>query len=353
LATSQTDNPVERLVARSMRVRSAAPREACPDADVLAAFADRSLDRRETRRIERHASSCWRCAHVVSAVLAADPLAGLRPRPAPWRAWGTWRWAVPVATAAIVAGVWLVSTPENLRTDTARVSAPPAAAAPSVNQAVEEKAATATREQPERTLADNRTAAAPPSRVDERRQGFGGRNARTPSATDALKESVPLERDVESLAKAESADAAAPARAGAVRRSAEAAAPAAAAAAVLDAVAAPPIVPSPDPRTLWRGNGTAIERSTDGGNTWTLQYTADRPILGGTAASTDVAWFFGRGGLVLRRTVSGWSVATARPGNAEIASINPGGPAEAVVTLVDGRRFETLDGGVSWVARSP
>ena len=102
---------------------------------------------------------------------------------------------------------------------------------------------------------------------------------------------------------------------------------------------------------LWRARGTAVERTTDGGATWRVEYTSQAPIVGGVAASADVAWFFGRGGLVLRRAPAGWLVSRL-PGDAEIASIATTSATEATVTLAGGgRRLATTDAGRTWVER--
>lgn len=98
---------------------------------------------------------------------------------------------------------------------------------------------------------------------------------------------------------------------------------------------------------MWRTSDRVIERSTDGGTTWTTEYTADRRIRAGAFVGANVAWLVGDSGLILRRTRNGWFGATA-PGDGDIKSVTASSPSNATVSFDDGRAFTTGNGGVAW-----
>jgi hypothetical protein len=75
----------------------------CPDAGLLAAYADGRLPSDERRQVEAHAADCPSCVRHL-ALLGAVAEA---PEPAPARGWlSRWGWMVPVATTALVFAVW-------------------------------------------------------------------------------------------------------------------------------------------------------------------------------------------------------------------------------------------------------
>jgi photosystem II stability/assembly factor-like uncharacterized protein len=100
-------------------------------------------------------------------------------------------------------------------------------------------------------------------------------------------------------------------------------------------------------RILWRARDLVIEHSTDGGVTWAAEHTADHPIRAGAFVNTNVVWFVGENGLVLRRTANGW-FGTSPPADATITGVRASSPSKATVTLDDGRVFSTENGGVTW-----
>lgn len=101
------------------------------------------------------------------------------------------------------------------------------------------------------------------------------------------------------------------------------------------------------PSIQWRTRELAIERSTDGGMTWTTDYVADRPIRASAFVNADVAWLVGENGLVLRRTKNGWFGASP-PADGHLTVVRATSPSRATVTLEDGRIFSTANGGVTW-----
>jgi photosystem II stability/assembly factor-like uncharacterized protein len=98
---------------------------------------------------------------------------------------------------------------------------------------------------------------------------------------------------------------------------------------------------------MWRARDAAIEHSTDGGTTWTNEYTTDRPVRAGAFVSADAAWLAGDNGLVLRRTKNGW-FGTMAPAEGNIKTIRASSTSKATVTFEDGRVFTTENGGVTW-----
>lgn len=98
---------------------------------------------------------------------------------------------------------------------------------------------------------------------------------------------------------------------------------------------------------MWRARDLTIEHSSDGGMTWTSEYTTDRAVRAGAFVSADVAWLAGDSGLVLRRTKNGW-FGTTSPGDGNITGIRASSPGKAIVTFDDGRVFSTENGGVTW-----
>ena len=121
--------------------------------------------------------------------------------------------------------------------------------------------------------------------------------------------------------------------------------PAATARPAASAKATPKPRPAPvdtRPRTQWRTNERVVERSTDGGMTWTTEYTADRLIRASAFVNDDVAWVVGENGLL-------WFGASP-PADGHITAVRASSPSRATVTLEDGRVFTTQNGGVTWSA---
>ena len=98
-----------------------------------------------------------------------------------------------------------------------------------------------------------------------------------------------------------------------------------------------------------RVNGDRIERTSDGGTTWQTERSGlSSPMLAGACVSTDVCWLGGAGGHVLRREPGGRWVEGRIPSDARVAAIDARDASRAIVTVSDGRRFRTSDGGQSW-----
>jgi hypothetical protein len=117
-----------------------------------------------------------------------------------------------------------------------------------------------------------------------------------------------------------------------------------------DATSAQTVVHSPDPQVLWRfSGGRFVERSSDAGVTWHVQWTnANAHLVAGVAPSGNSCWLVGRAGLVLV-TVNGkkWKQ-VAPPANADFVDVAATDASSAIVTSADGRKFTTSDRGNHW-----
>jgi putative zinc finger protein len=359
VARPSSDDPLDRLLTRALSSRASAA-GVCPEPELLAAFVDGSLDRADREQVERHAASCSRCANILAATVASTPASELPAQGTLWSGWRAWRWAVPVATAVTVAGVWFASTrPRDLPVPAAAVeeAQAPSPAPPAVTQA---PASPPVESKPESALSASRRAYADKTTLAKKERDGTEREAVAPPATAAPEARADSqERAAESTQTLADAAPKQPVTAErAIPPPARSALPqtasgAANATAVARARAEETMlfVRAPDATVQWRTNrGNVIERSTDRGTTWTVEHTASQPIAGGASSSADVAWFFSRDGLVVRRTPGGW-VETRAPAGVQIVSLDATSATQATVRAADGRTFETRDGGATWNQR--
>lgn len=438
------DPDLDRLLPTALRSGRAA--DDCPDAEQLAAFAERTLAAREADAVERHASNCARCTAVLSTLIDAEPAAAAAPV-ITWRSWHAWRWLAPAATAVLVAGLWF-----SLRapSDAVRDEKPVVVASRDVGgspidrlndgrlSGQDERAPSAP------PLETTRSAEAKRDDASSRKTASGqavpqqggdekdrlAQFARVPSGDTGARQSaqaagggtpangpVTLSESVaseERLQKAEAAvrppsPAAAPAAAanetvlrdaassraaaeepgvarrneGALAAPVASAAPAGAAAAsppppaavgappsgfgglvggapaggggrggrgggrAAQAVGPPIVLTGGSGQAQWRISGLGVERSDNGGATWTPVYQASRALSGGAIAPDDTIWIVGQAGLVLRGTPSGWTVVSP-PVSTDLASVAAVSTRGATVRTRDGRDFRTEDAGASW-----
>jgi hypothetical protein len=109
------------------------------------------------------------------------------------------------------------------------------------------------------------------------------------------------------------------------------------------------ISPSSNPDVRVRVVDAGIERTQDGGGTWTLERS--RPVhtvLTGVCPSAEICWLGGNAGLVLRREPSGRWLDVSLGDAAAVSRLDAADADRATATLADGRRFSTADGGRSW-----
>ena len=85
-----------------------------PDADLLTAFAEKSLSDRERANVLMHLSACADCREVVAIAMQATPEPALRaePQKAPstWFRWRTLQWGAAAACLVIVGAAVLLKT---------------------------------------------------------------------------------------------------------------------------------------------------------------------------------------------------------------------------------------------------
>ena len=109
---------------------------------------------------------------------------------------------------------------------------------------------------------------------------------------------------------------------------------------------------APDRVAQWRFDGSQVQRSADRGVSWT---TVDRippaQVRAGSAPSSSVCWLVGEGGLVLLTTDgSSWN-RMAFSASVDLTSVVATDARTASVTAIDGRQFQTTDGGRTWTPR--
>jgi hypothetical protein len=116
------EKALTKLLIRSLRQSLQAGGADCPGADILAAYADRSLSDTETARWESHFSTCARCQQVLAALAVSEieslPVSetqavearGERIRTMP-HCYLSWRWLAPAAAVAAALALWIAMRP--------------------------------------------------------------------------------------------------------------------------------------------------------------------------------------------------------------------------------------------------
>jgi hypothetical protein len=312
--TRDHDRSLDRMLRRAAHPARAAPDE-CPDAETLAAFADRGLAAAARGTLERHIAECGRCQALTAAMVRTDRSGSVAAQPevraAWWRSERMIRWLAPAAAAAFAVSLWVFV---------------PGQRTPQPDRAAEQKA-DATASQPLDKTAAPPAAAAP---IGETRS--------------------PAEKREDGRARQDSVQAAPPPApaAGPAPAAAETSAMRAAAA---FAGRAGVDIASPDPQRRWRIlPGGIVERSTDAGATWTRQDTPPvTELTAGSAPEPGVCWVVGRAGAILRTNDGGatWEPIPF-PEPIDLTAVSAPTALSASVTLSDGRRFGTDDGGRTW-----
>jgi hypothetical protein len=89
----------------TLRQTPAAASDGCLDAETLAAWADGGLSVTAAAAVELHASSCSRCTAVLASLEQSAPAASTTPVWTPAR---VFRWLAPLAAAATALAIWIV-----------------------------------------------------------------------------------------------------------------------------------------------------------------------------------------------------------------------------------------------------
>lgn len=365
-----------------------------PDASLLAAYVDRGLSDTERAELETHVADCTECMEqlaLLGSVNVPDEPDVRLFEWSPRQLMPRWGWLVPVATVVVLVAIW-ERQPSAPRSFTPAPPVAPAAeqAAPAPNETLPYA-----REAEERRSADapakpaHQFAQAPKAKDASARPQLqaaapeGTRRQKTPQP-DVAGDNVALgdkkELDAVSplqankIVAAPAVPPAAPAAAG--RAQPEAAASVAGRAdeakaanqpqggggaplresvaqgALLKSASGPSAVLASGSGVSIRRIGSRLERSTDNGATWAVDL-ADAPagLRVGSCPTNTVCWLGGLEGTVLVRQPSGtWTRHVVADGRAAVADIQAADGLGATVTLSDGRRFHTSDGGASWVA---
>jgi hypothetical protein len=321
------------------------PSPHCLDAETMAAWVDRALPSAEAAAADAHVADCARCQAVLAVLVKALPAVA---QPVPW--WRR-RWAlgtlVPIAGGALALAVW-IATPRSLqapaspleRTSTtapAVASTPP----PTIASAPQAAAPSATAEPPRAQAGalSERIELAPPAPPPSRT------NVASPPATAEARDE-PARAKTDQLRRADAAPAAAPVAPAAARQ----AVAARALESTLNKTAVGVEIVSPDPSIRWRiGAAGSIQRSADGGATWAAQPSGvAQDLTAGTSPQRGVCWVVGRAGTVLVLTNGNLWRRLEFPEIVDITQVDARDGLVASVTVSDGRRFQTTDGGQTW-----
>jgi Photosynthesis system II assembly factor YCF48 len=111
---------------------------------------------------------------------------------------------------------------------------------------------------------------------------------------------------------------------------------------------------SPGGAVRWRVlRGRIVEYSSDGGASWTTQYTAtdNAMLLSGAAPSSTVAWLVGRAGMVLVTTDGRTWQRVGFPEAVDLVIVTATDARTATVTTADKRTFVTTNSGQTWIQR--
>jgi hypothetical protein len=373
----ERDPSMDRLLRRALQPEpGAAATPQCVDPETLAAWADGSLSGEALAHAEQHVAGCARCQAMLAAMARTVPENTIPPR---WQVL-TARWLVPFAAAAIVLAVWV--SVDRQRPEPAVVRSGPAAVAGEVRPAPELMDAPAVRF-PEPAL-EARGARGRIGEIQEKESRDSAAKSRVVAPKEDAKPADPPGQYLDAVvlppppAPPEPAPSPRP-----VSESAKTAA-------TLETIQATPTAPpaasqsvaareavqpaatdiiSPEPAFRWRLLAPAtIQRSTDGGVTWTTQamrfpgqsllgqgggltiasLAAPITLTTGSAAARDVCWIVGAGGVVLLSTDGATWQRRPFPEPLNLTAVRAADARTAIVTTEDGRQFTTADGGATW-----
>ncbi len=342
----------DRVLAAAMKAQyrgSASPGPDCVDAEVVAAFLDRTLSSSERTRWESHITGCAYCTSLLSAAARADHASSrelsTRPR---W-------WLLPAVSsivAATTAAVFLYVRAANHE-----------AAAPTMELA-EKGAEDLAYRANEAKSEEAAPLPAPKAPQPQERDEFRVESHRGAEAKPKLAQRTLRKGEVESETVAvETSNQVVSAGAGANRpgdtnlQKFAVAVPAASNQDAREPIvsgqlsAQHPIaeVSAPDGSVRWAlRKGGSIERSS-GRNGWVAQASGVRSdLLAGSAPSPNVCWVVGRDGVILR-TADGehWEKLTS-PVTSDLVAVSAKSADAATITTIGGDRYATDDGAATW-----
>jgi hypothetical protein len=362
------DDPLAAAIRQSLQ----ASRADCPDAETIAAYAERALATAERRNVEVHLSNCSRCRETLlmmekgTATILQEPKKGGSPL---YR----WPWLAAAAAAALVFVVWRALPPSVIQPEKpATQIVGDERALGKAQPPAEQSAQSAANKEP--VEADQAKSKSLPAKPRSAAPSAGVAGAPPPPAREGAVEqerAAGARRDEQKLGEVAARRATAQEPVAAPQAPAAAAPPPAAKEESIATDRSAPFlmarqnqgdyriaagrkraseVADAAPAITWRvWVSGLVERSADGGTTWTREPGVDAPGARAVIAPTaDACWIVGDAGLILRfETGRGWT-RVAPPAQIGFVAIEAPDAHNATITAADGRRFTTADGGQTW-----
>ena len=335
------DPVMDDLIRRTLNQQAATgPSAACADAATLAAWSDGTLGRRDRIAVEAHAARCARCQAMLAAMARTAPAPDHRGW---WRA-PTMRWLVPLTAGAGAVALW-VMVPTVRR---APVTTPEA----TVERSTDDRSK---RDEKAPAPASVDTLAAPAERPSASARAATGAPAAAPAAPPASK--LEARRDDSDVGRTARAGNRAPAAAESMAATAQAPArdvPTMQRRAFADAAIV--VISSLDPNVRWQttADRSRVQKSVDGGQTWTAQPIGlDAMLTAGFSPSPSICWLVGRSGVVLLTSDGTTWRRVSFPHPTDLVAVRAADDKNATVTTSDGHMFTTTDGGLTWAERPP
>ncbi len=281
------DRDQDNWLGTTLRRTSASAPDMCLDAETLAAWSDGGLGAKAAAAVELHASNCSRCAAVLGEMARSTPAASASHGWTPAR---VFRWLAPLAAAATAIGIWVV-VPDRPIAPAQSASAARDLTAPELGTLNAEPGT-----QPTQPQTPNPAPSAP--NLEPRARSAPGARVDRPAAEEATQMRDQLKREsappqalgaaADSAAKASAEAAPAPAApSDTLAGPATAAARRSAFASV--GMSAESVSPSNE-LIRWRIAAPAsMERSTDGGKTWTRTTSPASTVAGVRAVDGERA----------------------------------------------------------------
>ncbi len=367
-----TDSHFDRALRAAAR-RGRADAGPCPDAALLAAYVDRGLSGDERTDVEAHVADCTLCqeqlALLAAVDVADDPPAAPGPSWAPSALLRKWGWLVPIATAILLVAIWVRLPRQEPATALTNAAPTQAVTAQATPQDIEPK------DTPRRDAGRDEAPGAAGGRVE----AFSARKAPAPPRSDAERQGAGERRKLNDDAANRMADHAATTPTDTLARKAEpsppprampqapaareATAPAAQAATPPESAqresgravgglmaksAAPMLLVHAPGGVLVSVAGARIERSIDGGTSWTTErQDLSDGLTVGTCPSADVCWLAGDAAVWVRDAAGEWRRHALPPGS-QVTSVVARDARRATIVRSDGSALSTIDAGASW-----
>lgn len=343
---------------------ASAPTDACVDAETAAAWVDGALPPSVVSPMQAHVAGCARCQTLLRTLvdLPAEPFetGAAPPVHAWWRSWLAWAAPLGAAAVAVLAlAVWLrVPAPVEQATERRESSIERArqGAGAQPNEVLGAVAAAPGSAMP--APSGNSTQTAPPSAPAA--SEAPPQRARLAEATSAPEERSAAKAAVAAPAAAADAmnrvastdaerAAPPPAPAPPPPAAARAAAPASAALGLAADTSRSFTLTAPTGDARWRVSGSRVERSADGGQTWTnAALPGTVTLAAGSAVSPTTCWLVGASGAVLVTTDGTTWHRVAFVESVDLTGVLASSAVSATVEAADGRRFLTRDSGQTW-----